>query len=273
MILKKVTSTLENISPKLTAKLAYHFMSNPRFKKPRAFEKDIIQKATQSTIKYEQYDIAVYKWGDGNRKVLLVHGWEGRASNFGAIIPLFLDKGYQVISFDLPSHGNSTKKAANTFECTGLVKLFLEEASYDFIITHSMGSVLTIMAMDSFSKYSGNQMIMFTTPHRFEEFLDLALENYGLTEKTKHSLVELLRPKSKYEPLELCATDLVQKIDMKKAFIIHDKMDKVIPIENSIKVSSAFKNSEFIEIEGTGHFRMLWSTKVLDILKEKVLVN
>jgi len=52
---------------------------------------------------------------------------------------------------------------------------------------------------------------------------------------------------------------------------IHDKFDKVIPIEKTKNVSSFIKNSKLIEIEGTGHFKMLWSKKVVKIIEELIL--
>ncbi|WP_062058682.1 alpha/beta fold hydrolase [Aquimarina longa] len=114
---------------------------------------------------------------------MLIHGWGRRTSSFGAIIPELTKNGSQVIRFDSPCHGTSTKRKTSFFEMSDLVKLFLQKDTYDLIITHSMGTVLAFIAMSSL-KYKVNQMIVLTTSSRFLEFIGLAVAQFGLTTKT-----------------------------------------------------------------------------------------
>ena len=271
MNFKKVFNILQKISPRLTAKIAFNFISRPKGKKIRAFEKAILEIATKGIIRFNKFNIKTYKWGNGNKKALLIHGWGGRASNFGAIIPELTKNGYRVISFDGPCHGESTKKKTSFFEMSDLVKLFLEKDKYDLIITHSMGTVLTFTAMSSI-KYKVNQMIVLTSPSKFLEFIDLAVIQFGLTTKTTRLLINKIRKTTtEYDPITLDAESIVKDIEMKNVTFIHDKFDKVIPIEKTKNVSSFIKNSKLIEIEGTGHFKMLWSKKVVKIIEQLIL--
>tara|TARA_B110001452_G_scaffold260817_1_gene258775 strand:+ start:1808 stop:2656 length:849 start_codon:yes stop_codon:yes gene_type:complete len=271
MNLKKVFNTLQKISPRLTAKIAFNFISKPKGKKIRAFEKAILEIATKDIIRFNKFNIQTYKWGNGTKKALLIHGWGGRASNFGAIIPELTKNNYTVISFDGPCHGESTKKKTSFFEMSDLVKLFLKKDKYDLIITHSMGTVLTFTAMNSI-KYKVNQMIVLTSPSKFLEFIDLAVTQFGLTNKTTRLLINKIRKTTtEYDPITLDAESIVKDIEMKNVTFIHDKFDKVIPIEKTKNVSSFIKNSKLIEIEGTGHFKMLWSKKVVKIIEELIL--
>ncbi len=59
-------------------------------------------------------------------------------------------------------------------------------------------------------------------------------------------------------------SDFVKHIQVQKALIIHDKNDKVLPIHISKKVFDNWQNCDFEEVEGTGHFRILRTKKVLD---------
>jgi predicted esterase len=271
MNLKKVFNTLQKIFPRLTAKIAFNFISKPKGKKIRAFEKAILEIAIKDIIRFNKFNIQTYKWGNGTKKALLIHGWGGRASNFGAIIPELTKNNYTVISFDGPCHGESTKKKTSFFEMSDLVKLFLKKDKYDLIITHSMGTVLTFTAMNSI-KYKVNQMIVLTSPSKFLEFIDLAVTQFGLTNKTTRLLINKIRKTTtEYDPITLDAESIVKDIEMKNVTFIHDKFDKVIPIEKTKNVSSFIKNSKLIEIEGTGHFKMLWSKKVVKIIEELIL--
>ncbi|WP_074410088.1 MULTISPECIES: alpha/beta fold hydrolase [Aquimarina] len=271
MNLKKALNILQKISPRLTAQIAFNFISKPKNRKIRAFEKSILEIATESIIRFKKFNIKTYTWGNGNKKALLIHGWGGRASNFGAIIPELTKNGYQVISFDGPCHGASTKKKTSFFEMSDVVKLFLEKDKYDLIITHSMGSVLAFTAMSTL-KYKINQMIILTTPSRFLEFIGLAVIQFGLTTETTKLLInKIKKTTTKYDPVTFKVGTVIKDIEMKDVTFIHDKYDKIIPIEKTKSVSSLFKNSKFIEIEGTGHFKMLWSKKVIKIIEQQIL--
>jgi len=271
MNLKKVFNILQKISPRLAAIIAFDFISKPKRRKIRDFEKSILEIASENTIQFKKFNIKTYKWGSGNKKALLIHGWGGRASNFGAIIPELTKNGYKVTSFDGPCHGASTKRKTSFFEMSDLVKLFLQKDDYDLIITHSMGTVLAFTAMSSL-KYKVNQMIVLTSPSKFLEFIGLAVIKFGLTTKTTKLLINKIRKTTtEHDPVTLKARDIVKNVEIKNSTFIHDKFDKIIPIEKTKLVSSFIKNSKFIEIEGTGHFKMLWSKNVIKIIEQQIL--
>ncbi|KAA1246074.1 alpha/beta fold hydrolase [Aquimarina sp. RZ0] len=261
---------LEKISPRITAKIIFNYISNPRTKKFRPFEKQIIEEAQRSSINFKGFNIAVYKWGEGKKKALLIHGWEGRASNFGAIIPKLLEYGYQVISYDAPSHGNSTKKKTNFFDIPKLIEVFLKKEQYDLVMTHSGGSVMSLLIMNNL-KYSGDKMVLLTVHDKFEDYIEHIIQYFGLTIRTKTAFMNLVRKITPYEPLDLQASLFVRNIAIKKAIFIHDEEDKIVSVANSKYVSSKMPGSKFFEVKGTGHFKMLWSPKVINIIEEQVL--
>lgn len=266
---KKYIKLLERFSPKLTARIAFHFISNPKVKKFRSFEKSIEEQAKKSTMQFKKFSIAMYEWGEGDKIAFLVHGWEGRASNFGAIIPRLVKKGYKVVSFDAPSHGNSTKRKTSFFDIPELIEILLKKETYNLVITHSIGSVLTLMAMNAM-KYKGDTLIQCTTPDKFEDYIEDTIRYFGLTNKTKDALMSLIRNTTGHEPLAMQASLFVKNILFNQALFLHDKNDRIINVESSKKVSNEMKKAKFVALENTGHFKMLWSEKVLDIIEEYV---
>ncbi|MGS0527883.1 alpha/beta hydrolase [Zobellia nedashkovskayae] len=264
---KKAIGILQKISPKLTAKIAFKFISKPINREMRSFEKSIIDTAEKSSIQFKKFDIKTFKWGNGKKKALVVHGWGGRAANFGTIIPKLIDNGYEVTGFDAPCHGASTKRKTSFFEISDVVKLFLQKEKYDLVITHSMGSAFTLLAMSNL-KYKINQIIVLTTPNRFLEFIGAAVLHFGLTPKTTKLLIRKVRKTSGYEPMTLKTSEFIKNVEMKFITFIHDKADKIIAINTSKRVSKSVKTSDFIEIEGTGHFKMLWSKKVVELITD-----
>ena len=261
---------LDFLAPSLSAKIAYWFLSNPQKRKLRNFELKTLDVAEKFTYKYKQFDLQTYLWNkDANKKAIVIHGWEGQAGNFGAIIPVLVEEGFCVTSFDAPSHGFSSKGNTSMMDYMDVVGEFLQKENYDLIITHSFGSVATIYALSQLEA-DIKQIILLTTPNRFEDRIQMVIDALGLTDKTKKSFIKLFEQKTGTDPMTLNATEFCQQITAEKITFIHDKNDKAIPIKWSRDVHEAWKDSEFIEIENTGHFKMLWSKKVLEIIKKLI---
>ena len=92
----------------------------------------------------------------------------------------------------------------------------------------------------------------------------LASTNLKISEKIKVNLIKKLETESGINANTLNVSDFVKKINVIDALILHDKNDKVIPIDRSLNVHNNWPQSKFEEIEGTGHFRILRTDNVLD---------
>lgn len=127
-LLKGYLSILDFLSTDLAAKQMYSFMSNPRLKKLRAFENTVLDESAKGNITFNDFNICTYTWGEESDKVaLMIHGWEGQAGNFGGLVPLLLENGYQVIAFDAPSHGYSSKGKTNMFHFVEVIETFITQ--------------------------------------------------------------------------------------------------------------------------------------------------
>ena len=134
-----------------------------------------------------------------------------------------------------------------------------------------MGSTFAFTAMNGL-KYQLNKMIVLTSPYQFLEFVNFAKKQFGLTEKTTQLMIDRIQAlTTEYNPSTLSVKTLSTPINIKKMVLIHDKNDKIISIEKTKMVSSLFENSLFFEIEGTGHYKMLWSEKVISIVEHHIL--
>jgi pimeloyl-ACP methyl ester carboxylesterase len=68
----------------------------------------------------------------------------------------------------------------------------------------------------------------------------------------------------------------VNRINIKKLTLIHDRKDKIVPIISSVDIkNNAQMPSELIDLERLGHYRMLWNdevfTHVLGVLQTEPL--
>ncbi|MEL7004826.1 MAG: alpha/beta hydrolase, partial [Bacteroidota bacterium] len=149
-------------------------------------------------------------------------------------------------------------------EFTELVAVLIRKFNINMLVSHSFGGVATTYALFTNQEIQINKYLLLTTPDRFIERINDVSESIGITEKVKNLLVDRLQEETGLDVYGLNVSDFVQHIHVKEALIIHDRNDKVIPLERSKNVHRAWSAADFKEVEGTGHFRILRDKAVLE---------
>jgi len=263
---------LDLFFPSIAAKQIYNFMSNPRVRKLRDFEEKILDNSRKEGVKFKNFDIQTYRWGDTeNRLVFLIHGWEGQAGNLAGLVDLLLQNKYQVMAFDAPGHGKSSNGKTNMFEFTEFASIMFKEYHPDVIISHSLGSVTTAGVLRRNGDIHLKQWILVTAPHNFKDKMKEVSDLLGVTHRTTNRLIKMV---------EKDAGESIEMLNMKEycgnlknlseALIVHSKEDKVLPIELARKVHKDFPKSRLIELEGLGHYTILWSEELKEIISKSL---
>ena len=135
---------LEMTSSKLAMKFASKLFTRPmKYKIPkREVEMDknsVQQNLVLDSIKKE---IVIYNYGQGTKKVLLVHGWSGRGTQLVKIADEMLKLGYSTISFDAPGHGKASGKSSNMTEfIAAILEMQDKFGPFEYAIGHSLGGM------------------------------------------------------------------------------------------------------------------------------------
>lgn len=262
--MKNLVRFLSILTPNLVVGYAYKRLTSPQVKKLRENELEVLDKATKKRITYEGFDIQLYQWGNGSKKVLLIHGWEGQAGNFSDLITELIKQDFTIYSFDGPSHGFSSKGKTSVFEFVGLVKELILKYQVSKLVSHSFGGVATTYALSQLPEHVIDHYVLLTTPNKFSERIEEVSKQSGITEKVKRKLVSRVESEIELDINTLNVEDFVQKVNVHSALIIHDKNDKVIPLQQSQAVAAKWEACTLEEIEGTGHFRILRTPEVIE---------
>lgn len=254
---------LSVISPNTVVKFAYDQLTNPQSKKLRGNELVTLEKAIKEKVDFKGFQIQTYCWEGGIDKVLLIHGWEGQAGNFSDLVELLIKENYTVYAFDGPSHGFSSKGRTSLFEFTELVGVMIKKYDVKKLISHSFGGVATTYSLFVNQDIKINKYALLTTPDKFSERISDVADAAGFTDVVMRKLIEKLESELNIDVQSLNVSRFVKDINVEKSLIIHDRNDKVIPIERSLNVYENWPESEFVEVTETGHFRILRTEGVL----------
>ncbi|MFC0513229.1 alpha/beta fold hydrolase [Mucilaginibacter angelicae] len=90
-----------------------------------------------------------FVWGDGQRKILITHGWGSKAADFAELIAALKNiDDTQIIAFDAPGNGSSEGELSNLLlfakAAGAVIKTF---GAPDVIIGHSLGGMANAIAI------------------------------------------------------------------------------------------------------------------------------
>lgn len=268
-LIKSYLKILETCSPDWSAKRVYSLMSNPRKLGFKPHESQIVEKATKGVFNFNGTDIKTYKWGTGKKKALVIHGWEGKAANFGGIIEVLLKDDFTIEGFDGPGHGLSPKVSITMFDYCQLVLEFMQNNHYDLVITHSFGSVALVYSLNQNPKLEIEKLFMITTPDSFEERVDHVVQMVGLSGKTKDGILNLVKKTTGFESDDLVLSKVCPSINnVGKVQIIQGKQDRIIGIDQARKVAANWDKASIIELEKAGHYKILWDERTYQALQQ-----
>ena len=215
------------------------------------------------TIKSINKKIQFYRWKGKGPKVLLVHGWSGRASNMYYIIKGLIEKGYDVYSFDAPAHGNSPSKTTNIPEFIACInELHLHIKSLDAIIAHSGGAFASIYC-SCFNIKKLKKLVLISP---FNSVYDLFQSFFSLirvSKKVGDLMIEFYSQKTGIKIDENLSAENFGKNLKCETLIIHDEDDKEIPFEDSKLIAKSIKNVKTFFTKNLGHRRILRDEKVV----------
>ena len=271
-LLRAYLATLDRIAPAFAARAVYKVMSNPRVKKLREFENEVLDLSTKSTVPFNGFDIQTYTWGaPSNQTALMVHGWEGQAGNFGGIVPLLLERGYQVVAFDAPSHGHSSKGQTNMFDFIETVSRFIRTHEPELIISHSFGSISTAYALGENTQVPVTHWFLITSPFSFKGRLDDIKNIANVTDRTINQLIRQFEADTNMKVADMTMEAYCAKIsNVSESTVIHSVDDKILSIDTSRAVHRSLPGSEMVELQKLGHYKILWSEELKNIVDDKL---
>src|SRR5262245_59412942 len=107
-------------APALAARPAERLLLSPPRANGPAAQLALLAPARSRPMRIGRRRIETWTWGRGPR-VLLVHGWGGRGTQFGAFVAPLVQRGFSVLSFDAPGHGASDRGPATLPEMTAVI--------------------------------------------------------------------------------------------------------------------------------------------------------
>jgi len=230
------------------------------------FDRKAFAHAQILEIPFEDRVLRAYSSGTG-RNVLLVHGWGSRASHMAMLARFLVSKGFHVLVFDAPAHGDSRKTdrvdMSSMFEFGRAVACVAGTLDNLFaVIGHSLGALASGFVTAGTGVFSAyriypQNLVLISAP----ENLSTVLKNYCRNRNemnTLHDLTTGLEEAFDFKIEDYHLSSAVGRIN-EPLLIAHDEKDEDIPVSDAHSLKKSNDNAELILTNGLGHNRILAS--------------
>ena len=257
---------LEFLNPYWGMRLAAFFFSKPfRYKRPKR-ELPIFSRAQRSTYLVQKLNKTVwcYHWSGKGPKIVLVHGWSSRATNFYEIIEKLILLDYNVYAFDAVAHGESKGIITNIPELIKTLEELIQEwGPVEAILGHSGGGFASAYVVAQNPQIK--KLILISPFNKVTDVFKKYFEIIQLGEKARLLMIGYFTKLTGKKVQELSGELSAQAIRA-KTLVIHDRKDKEVQVEDSIDIAKNLKNGQLILTEGLGHRRILRDEMVINEL-------
>jgi pimeloyl-ACP methyl ester carboxylesterase len=265
-LLKTQLKILSLISVTSAAEKAFQIFCSPRKISGRKTP-PIFQSAETLDLQINSNKIVGYRWNhhEGSKKVLIIHGFESTCKNFGQYITIMISKGYEVLAFDAPAHGESEGKQINVVIYKDMLeKIYETFGPIHAFIAHSFGGLAISLALEKISHSHEVKLVLIAPATETSTAVDILFEMLQLNGKIRSAfdklIVEVGQKPVEWYSISRALTNIKGQI-----LWVHDEEDTVTPFKDVQPImEKKLPNLRFVVTKGWGHRRIYREEKVIE---------
>lgn len=202
------------------------------------------------------------------KKVLLLHGFSSRATNFNHFIEPLVQKGYEVLAFDAPAHGFSEGKMVNAVDyCEMILKVIKLYGPIDGFIAHSFGGIAISLAMETLPPHAGTKIVLIAPATETSSAIEGAFKMIGLKSKRLRSEFDQIVLEKSGKDVHWFSIRRAMNNIKASVLWIHDEEDDITPLGDALSVlEDQHPNIQFMITRGLGHRKIYRDGSVLDAI-------
>ncbi|MFZ1305573.1 MAG: alpha/beta fold hydrolase [Ferruginibacter sp.] len=244
---------LTAISKKKAAEKALVIFGTPFMKSIR---KGPVKNAETIQFQLNNKRLHGYRWNHPQpKKALILHGFGSAAHKFEDYAILLIEKGFEVLAFDAPAHGNSEGDTTNAIEYSQMIMEVMERfGPIENFIAHSFGGISLCLALEQ-EPHNANTKVVFIAPATETTsavdgaFKMLKLKNESVRNEFEKIILNLTGKNVAWFSMRRALKNIKASI-----LWVHDEEDDITPWADALKVKEDnHSNIKFVLTKGLGH--------------------
>lgn len=220
---------------------------------------------------HKQLQVNGFKWGNGDTRVLLSHGWGSKAADFdGMIIALKENPALQIVAFDAPANGSSDGDLSNLLLFANAVKAVIAKTGEpDIAIGHSFGTMANVSALTDLG-ITPKLLISIAPFILLQENFMRSMTAVGVPDAAQQAFLDDFNSRYGVYPSEYAMQKLYKFDNTLNHWLAYDEQDAMLPnayLQTFLKAHPSIKTKNY---SGAGHERIIKSAEVIADLAGQV---
>lgn len=257
---------LSVISKKRTAQKAFVIFGTPFMKSVR---KAPLKNAETVHFYLNNKKMNGYRWNHPQaKKALILHGFGSAAHKFEEYATLLTNKGYEVLAFDAPAHGDSEGDTTNAIEYSAMIKQVMEQfGPIQSFMAHSFGGISLSLALEQIPHDENTKVVFIAPATETTSAIDgafsmLKLKNIAVRNEFEKIIFNLTGKNVAWFSMRRAMHNIKASV-----LWIHDEDDVITPWTDALKVKEDnHPNIKFVLTKGLGHQKIYHNDAVKTML-------
>jgi pimeloyl-ACP methyl ester carboxylesterase len=255
---------LSRLSPKTASRQVERiFTSPPRYSGRAA----VPGEAARRSVRLCTRDLAVWEAGAAaDPAVLLAHGWGGRGVQMEHFIAPLLDRGFRVVWFDQPGHGDSGAGRVGLPDFVrALEAIDRAHRPIKAAIGHTLGAAPLGIGVRRGLRLA--RIVFIGSPASMSEYAKAFARVLGIAPWVREMM--RVRVERRYG-MRFDDIDRIEELRHVTipALFVHDAGDVEVPFENALRLSRRMPDARLLRTYGLGHRRVLREPGVVNAVAD-----
>lgn len=244
---------LRHISKKKTAEEAFKLFCTPFLK---VKNNTALQGAEAIFLDLNDKKLSGFRWNHPqSKKALILHGFGSAAYKFAAYVGPLVNKGYEVMAFDAPAHGNSDGKMTHAVEYSEMIKKVCTQLGpVNSFIAHSFGGIALSLTLEEMEHSAATKVVFIAPATETVSAVDGAFKLLKLNDDEVRKQFDDIIFSLSGKPTEWFSIRRAMHNIHASVLWVHDEDDDVTPWADAEKVKQDnHRNINFVITSGLGH--------------------
>jgi pimeloyl-ACP methyl ester carboxylesterase len=255
--LRAVFRTVGSVAPEMTARWAETLFCTPPRHQPRTADQAFLATGRRFTVGSEREELAVWAWTNqpDARTVVLVHGWGSRAGRFSTMGTALLARGFRVVAYDAPAHGQSTGRLSSLVEFARALRAVSDAAGPVYaVVGHSLGGAAAVLALRD--GLAAERAVLIAAPADVTRFSTAFADHLRIPPVARAAMRRNLETRLSARWDELHLPTIARGL-RPAALVVHDRDDDDVPFGHAEELAAAWPGARLVATSGLGHRAVL----------------
>ncbi|MFC5300058.1 alpha/beta fold hydrolase [Azospira restricta] len=250
---------LSRLRPELARRQAERLFTTPP-RHPAAYPAPAA--ARRETVLADAGHVVLWQAGPAAAPaVLLVHGWGGVGAQLGGFVAPLLARGFRVVWFDHPGHGESEgRRTALPNLARAITAIDQACGPFHAAIGHSLGAAAIGLALRDGLVLE--RAVLLGTPASIAGYMHRFARQLGLSAAVRERLRQRIEHRYGKRFDDIDRIEDLGRLSL-PALLVHDSGDRHVPFAHSQRIAACLPGAQLIRTHGLGHFRLLRDPAVL----------